>query len=228
MSRPSCRWPFGGEALGDRVVERQGRGVTISPARAPGAPWRGVLLLAGRGRVRCPAAMRRPPRPSRTGWTAITWPPRAVLEDADLRSRAVHLDHAPAHGVRHAIEIAVERDHAIAGDPPLQLQHRLEWAVVRHADGTRAPRQNKTLNSLDKRRSLQGPGRRRSGPRPERNSSWIIKALRAVGGGGPLRCLFTGSRPKTPCRSLQTPPLIPAGAGSNMGQFSVENPGHPG
>jgi hypothetical protein len=50
----------------------------------------------------------------------------AVLEEADLRGRAMHLDHAPAGGIGHAVQIAAERDHAVAGDAPLELQHRLE------------------------------------------------------------------------------------------------------
>ena len=50
----------------------------------------------------------------------------AVLEDAHLVGRAVHLDDAPARAVGHAVEIAVDRDHAVAGDAPLEPQHRLE------------------------------------------------------------------------------------------------------
>jgi hypothetical protein len=46
----------------------------------------------------------------------------------DLTSGAVHLDGTAACCVGHAIEIAVDRDHAIAGDAPLHPQHRLERA----------------------------------------------------------------------------------------------------
>ena len=51
-----------------------------------------------------------------------------LLEDADLTSGAVHLDRTAACRVGHAIEIAVDRDHAVAGDAPLHPQHRLERA----------------------------------------------------------------------------------------------------
>ena len=51
---------------------------------------------------------------------------RAVLEDADLVGQGVHLDHAPAGGVGHAVEVAADADHALARDPPLQPQHRAE------------------------------------------------------------------------------------------------------
>jgi hypothetical protein len=37
-----------------------------------------------------------------------------LLEDADLASGAVHLDRTAACCVGHAIEIAVDRDHAVA------------------------------------------------------------------------------------------------------------------
>jgi hypothetical protein len=50
----------------------------------------------------------------------------AVLEDAQLVGHAVHLDNAPARGVRYAVEIAIHRDHAIAGDAPIEPQNRLE------------------------------------------------------------------------------------------------------
>jgi len=43
----------------------------------------------------------------------------AVLEDADLAGGAVHLDGAAARGVGHAVEVAVDGDHAVAGDAAL-------------------------------------------------------------------------------------------------------------
>jgi hypothetical protein len=49
-----------------------------------------------------------------------------LLEDANLVGHAVHFDRATAHGVRHAVEIAVHGHHAVTGDAPLQPQHRLE------------------------------------------------------------------------------------------------------
>ena len=51
-----------------------------------------------------------------------------VLQDAHLVGRGVHLHGAAARGVGHAVEIAVDRDHAVAGDAPLETQHRLERA----------------------------------------------------------------------------------------------------
>ena len=50
----------------------------------------------------------------------------AVLEDADLVGQGVHLDHAPAGGIGHAVEVAADADHALARDPPLEPQHRPE------------------------------------------------------------------------------------------------------
>ena len=46
----------------------------------------------------------------------------ALLEDADLISQGVDLDHAPAGGIGHAVEVAADTDHAVARDPPLQPQ----------------------------------------------------------------------------------------------------------
>jgi hypothetical protein len=50
----------------------------------------------------------------------------ALLIDPDLVGQGVHLDHAPAGGIGHAVEVAAHADHALAGDPPLQAQHRVE------------------------------------------------------------------------------------------------------
>ena len=52
----------------------------------------------------------------------------SVLEDAHLAGGAVHLDRPTAGRIGHAVEIAVDRDHAVAGDAPLEPQHRLERA----------------------------------------------------------------------------------------------------
>jgi NAD(P)-dependent dehydrogenase (short-subunit alcohol dehydrogenase family) len=51
---------------------------------------------------------------------------RPLLQDADLNCGAVHLDRATPCGVRHAVEVAVDRDHAVLGDTALQAQHGLE------------------------------------------------------------------------------------------------------
>jgi hypothetical protein len=49
-----------------------------------------------------------------------------LLEDVHLPGQRMHLDGAPAGAIGHAVEIAADGDHAIAGDAPLQPQHRLE------------------------------------------------------------------------------------------------------
>ena len=38
----------------------------------------------------------------------------------------VHFDGTPLRGVRDAVEIAADRDHAVAADAPFQLQHGLK------------------------------------------------------------------------------------------------------
>jgi hypothetical protein len=50
----------------------------------------------------------------------------AILENANLVGRAVHFHRPPPRTVRHAVEIAVNRDHAIAGDASLEPQDGLE------------------------------------------------------------------------------------------------------
>ena len=52
----------------------------------------------------------------------------AVLEDTDLGGGAVHFDQAAARAIGHAVEIAADRDHAVAGDAPLEPQDALERA----------------------------------------------------------------------------------------------------
>ena len=49
-----------------------------------------------------------------------------IFEDANLSGRAVHFNCPPPRAVRHAVEIAVDRDHAITRDAPLEPQHSLE------------------------------------------------------------------------------------------------------
>jgi len=50
----------------------------------------------------------------------------AIFEDADLAGGAVHLDGPAPGGVGHAVEVAVDGDHAVPGDAALQPQHGLE------------------------------------------------------------------------------------------------------
>jgi len=52
----------------------------------------------------------------------------ALVEDADLVRQRLHLGRAPARAVRHAVEIAAHRDHAVAGHAPVQPKHGLERA----------------------------------------------------------------------------------------------------
>ena len=52
----------------------------------------------------------------------------AVLEDVDLRRGQLHLHRAPADAVGHGVEVAADRDHALAGDATLQGQHGVERA----------------------------------------------------------------------------------------------------
>ena len=48
------------------------------------------------------------------------------LENAHLIGLAVHFDGTPLSGVRDAVEIAADRDHAVAADAP-RAAARLEW-----------------------------------------------------------------------------------------------------
>jgi hypothetical protein len=49
-----------------------------------------------------------------------------LLEDADLARSAVNLDRTAARAVGHAVEVAVDRDHTIAGDAAFEAQDSLE------------------------------------------------------------------------------------------------------
>ena len=51
---------------------------------------------------------------------------RAVLEDAHLLGQRVHLHDPAPGGVRHAVEITSDADHALPADAPLELQDRTE------------------------------------------------------------------------------------------------------
>ena len=51
---------------------------------------------------------------------------RVALVDAHLAGEHLHLDRAPAGQLGHRILVAVHGDHALAGDAPVQPQHRLE------------------------------------------------------------------------------------------------------
>jgi hypothetical protein len=51
----------------------------------------------------------------------------AILENANLVGRAVHFNRSTACAVRHAVKIAVDRDHAIARDASLEPRHGVEW-----------------------------------------------------------------------------------------------------
>lgn len=48
---------------------------------------------------------------------------RPIFEDLHLVRQGVDLHHPSARGVRHAVEVAADADHAVAGYPPLKAQH---------------------------------------------------------------------------------------------------------
>src|ERR1019366_2296513 len=75
---------------------------------APHAPETFLILIDGRSHLDCRAAH------------------AAVFEDADLVGGAVHLDRPAPRRVGHAVEIAINGDHAVLGDAALQAQHGLE------------------------------------------------------------------------------------------------------
>ena len=50
----------------------------------------------------------------------------AILENANLVGGAVYFDCPLTRAVRHAVEIAVDRDHAVTGDASLEPQDGLE------------------------------------------------------------------------------------------------------
>ena len=50
-----------------------------------------------------------------------------VLEDLNLGSELVNLDDAATRGVRDAVEIAVDTDHAVPAEAALQFEDRSEW-----------------------------------------------------------------------------------------------------
>ena len=48
------------------------------------------------------------------------------LENAHLMGRVVHLDDTSSRAVRHAVEVAVDGNHAVTSDAAFQAQDRLE------------------------------------------------------------------------------------------------------
>ena len=48
------------------------------------------------------------------------------LENAHLVGGVMYLDNAAARAVRHAVEVAIDRDHAVAGNATLEAKDRLE------------------------------------------------------------------------------------------------------
>ena len=50
----------------------------------------------------------------------------ASLENAHLVGGVMHLDNAATRAVRHAVEVAIDRDHAVTGDATLEAKDRLE------------------------------------------------------------------------------------------------------
>ena len=52
----------------------------------------------------------------------------AVLQDGDGAGGDLHLHRPPAGAIRHGVEVAADRHHAVAGDTALQGQHAVEGA----------------------------------------------------------------------------------------------------
>jgi hypothetical protein len=82
-----------------------------------------VWLLAGGGKLRWPA--RNAPLPASIQ-DGVNRNDVAGLENAHLVGGVVYLDGAPARTVRHAVEVAVDRDHAVTSDAAFETQDRLE------------------------------------------------------------------------------------------------------
>ena len=116
----------GGEPAADGLVDGQrARRHAGRPARAAACrpPSRGVVLLSGGGRLRWPSAMRRLPRPSSTGWAAMSLPSSRML---DLGRGDLDLDRPAAGAVGDGVEVAADRDHALARDAALEAEHGVE------------------------------------------------------------------------------------------------------
>ena len=116
--------PGRGEAFADAVVECQG----AQRDHLTGALWHGRPAARGLavGRWRQGAMPGRDAALAAAFEDGMHRNQLALLENAQLVGHAVHLDDAPPGGIGHAVEIALDRDHAVAGDPPLQSQHDLE------------------------------------------------------------------------------------------------------
>jgi hypothetical protein len=52
----------------------------------------------------------------------------AVLQDGDSAGGDLHLHRPPAGAIRHGVEVAADRHHAVSGDTALQGQHAVEGA----------------------------------------------------------------------------------------------------
>lgn len=51
----------------------------------------------------------------------------AIFEDLDRVGEDMDIEHAPAGGVRNAVEVATDADHAFVGGAPFEPQDRLVW-----------------------------------------------------------------------------------------------------
>ena len=94
-----------------------------------------MVLLAGGGMVRWPSAMRRLPRPSEHGMGGDQL---AVLQDVDLGGGDLDLDGTAAGAVGHGVEIAADRDHALAGDAALQASTALNGPAGKRLEDGRS------------------------------------------------------------------------------------------
>jgi hypothetical protein len=119
----SCRGIVGSEAFADGVVKRQWpQRDNVTGARGAGSIMQGLTV--------CPRRQRPVTSDDATLTAAIqdgmNGDDGAVLENANPVGGAVHFDRSPTRAVRHALEIAVDRDHAVTGDASLKAQHGLE------------------------------------------------------------------------------------------------------
>ena len=107
--------------------------------------WRRLGLLPGRRAVgwrRLGAVARGDPALAAPLLRRMGGDQRAVFQDVDRAGGNLHLDGPPAGAVGHGVEIAGDRDHAVAGDAALQRQHGVEGTGRQRLEVTAAPRRS--------------------------------------------------------------------------------------
>ena len=99
------------------------------PRLAAPTGWRDAGALAGRGAVgrrRHGAVALGDAAPAAALKHGMGGDALAVLQDVDLGRGNLDLDDAASRAVGHGVEIAADRDHALARDPAFQAQHGVE------------------------------------------------------------------------------------------------------